>query len=265
MHDLNAICNEVRSLARETGEYILHEVTRIGSNDIETKDVHNYVTYVDKNAEKMIVARLQALLPEAGFIVEENTIEKHGAIYNWVVDPLDGTTNFIHGIPVYSVSIALMRNDEVIIGVVYEPNLDECFYAIKGQGAFLNGVSIRVSPATTLKSCLFATGFPYYNYDRMKEFMDLFSWCMKNTHGLRRMGSAAVDLAYVACGRFEGFYEYGLNAWDVAAGCLLVEEAGGKNSDFKYGHDYIHGKEIVATNGLVHDAFMEQVKASFES
>jgi myo-inositol-1(or 4)-monophosphatase len=264
MKDLNAICNEVRSLARETGEFLLNEVSKINPGDIETKDLHSYVTYVDKQAEQMIVTRLQALIPEAGFVVEENTIDKQGEAYNWVVDPLDGTTNFIHGIPLYSVSIALMKHQEVVVGVVYEVNLDECFYAVRGQGAFLNGVSIRVSEAARLKDCLLATGFPYYDFERMDEFMKLFTWCMKNTHGLRRLGSAAVDLAYVACGRFDGFFEYGLNAWDVAAGCLLVEEAGGKVSDFRGDSDYIFGKELVTTNPLVYDEFLEQVKLSFK-
>lgn len=263
MKDLNAICNEVRSLARETGEFIMNEVSKISAKDVETKDLHSYVTYVDKKAEQMIVSRLQALIPEAGFVVEENTIDKQGEVYNWVVDPLDGTTNFIHGIPLYSVSIALMKHKDVIVGVVYEVNLDECFYAVRGQGAFLNGVSISVSNAARLKNCLLATGFPYYDFDRMDEFMKLFTWCMKNTHGLRRLGSAAVDLAYVACGRFDGFFEYGLNAWDVAAGCLLVEEAGGKVSDFTGGSDYIFGKELVTTNALVFDEFLEQVTISF--
>lgn len=263
MTDLNTICNEVCLLARETGEFIRNEVARINSGDIETKGLHNYVTYVDKKAEEKIVQKLQTLLPEAGFIVEENTISKKGEVYSWIVDPLDGTTNFIHGIPLYSVSIALMKNQEVVVGVVYEVNLDECYYAIKGQGAFLNGVTIKVSNAPELKNSLLATGFPYYDFDRMEAFIDLFRWCMQNTHGLRRLGTAAIDLAYVACGRFEGFFEYGLSSWDVAAGCLIVQEAGGKVSDFKGGENYLFGRELVATNDKVFDEFMVQIKKSF--
>jgi myo-inositol-1(or 4)-monophosphatase len=263
MIELNNMIREVCDIAKETGIFIRNESGRILRSDVETKSLNSFVTYVDKSAEQLIVKELQALLPQAGFIVEENTIDKHGELYNWVVDPLDGTTNFIHGIPVFSVSIALMHQQEVVLGVVYEINNDECFHAVRTQGAFLNGQPIKVSEAAATRHSLLATGFPYYNYDRLDSFMHLFSWCMANTRGLRRLGSAAVDLAYVACGRFEGFFEYGLNAWDVAAGCLIVQEAGGQVSDFRGGNNYIFGSELVATNKKIHKEFLTQVRSSF--
>lgn len=263
MIDLDKLSHEVISTAKNAGTFIRNQTDKLRSIDVETKGNHDYVTYVDKTAEEQIVQSLQALLPEAGFIVEENTISKQGDAYNWVVDPLDGTTNFIHGIPVFSVSIALMHHEEVVLGVVYEVNLDECFSAVKGKGAFLNGMPIQVSNASALKDSLLATGFPYHDYSRMDSFIDLFKWCMKNTHGLRRIGSAAVDLAYVACGRFEGFYEYGLNAWDVAAGCLIVQEAGGQVSDFSGKDNYIFGREVVASNNNISHEFLHQIQKAF--
>ena len=265
MIHLNTLCTEVSKIAAEAGTFIQRESANINKKDVQTKSVHSYVTYVDKTAEEFIVDKLLALLPEAGFIVEENTIQKKGDRYNWVVDPLDGTTNFIHGIPIFSVSIALMDGPEVVLGVIYAVSTNECFHAVKGQGAFLNDQPIRVSDTGELNQSLLATGFPYYDYDRLSEFMDLFNWCMKNTRGLRRLGSAAIDLAYVACGRFEGFFEYGLNAWDVAAGILIVEEAGGKVTDFSNGKNHIFGSELVATNNKIHDQFINQVEASFKT
>ncbi len=263
MRDINQLLQEVCSIAKTAGEFIREEAGKLRNEDIKSKGLHNYVTYVDHTAERMIVEKLQKLLPEAGFIVEEETISKKGEVYNWVVDPLDGTTNYIHSIPVYSVSIALMKENEVILGVVYEVNLDECFWAAKGKGAFLNGRPIQVSKAATLADSLLATGFPYFDYSLMDKYMDLFVWSLQNTHGVRRLGSAAVDLAYVACGRFEGFFEYSLSPWDVAAGSLIVKEAGGIVSDFSRKDNFIFGKEIVATNRLIFEELIAKVESVF--
>ncbi len=263
MRDFNQLLQEVRLIAKTAREFIREEAGKLRNEDIKSKGLHNYVTYVDHTAERMIVEKLQKLLPEAGFIVEEETISKKGEVYNWVVDPLDGTTNYIHSIPVYSVSIALMKEKEVILGVVYEVNLDECFWAAKGKGAFLNGKPIQVSKAATLGDSLLATGFPYFDYSLMDKYMDLFVWSLQNTHGVRRLGSAAVDLAYVACGRFEGFFEYSLSPWDVAAGSLIVKEAGGIVSDFSRKDNYIFGKEIVATNRLIFEELIAKVESVF--
>jgi len=257
------ICFRVVDLVRYTGEFIMEEKDKISSRDVETKGVHNYVTYVDKTAEKMLVDGLSRILPPAGFIAEEGTSEKRGDMYNWIIDPLDGTTNFIHGLPPFSISIALQRDDETVLGVIYEPNLDEVFYAWEGSPAFLNYQPIDVSQKADLNNALLATGFPYYDYSKLDKYMEFFKWCMVNTRGVRRLGSAAVDLAYVACGRMDGFYEYGLSPWDVAAGAFIVERAGGKVSDFSGGDNYIFGKEIIAFNSKLHAGFLKAFNEIF--
>jgi len=226
--------------------------------------LHNYVTYVDKTAEQMIVDGLLKLLPESGFIAEEGTSDKKGETYNWIIDPLDGTTNYIHGLPPHAISIALMENDKAVIGIVYEICLDECFYTWRGAKAYLNGKEIKVSTAKTVKDSLVATGFPYFDYSKLEPFIKSLAYFMKNSHGMRRIGSAATDLAYVACGRFDAFYEYSLSPWDVAAGAFLVEQAGGKVSDFGGGNDYIFGKEIVATNSNIFNEFLNVVKTHLD-
>lgn len=253
------ICREVIAIALHTADYIMGERGRVMAEQVETKGLNDFVTRVDKNSEKMLIDGLEKLVPDAGFIAEENTKSNKGNVHNWIIDPLDGTTNFIHGLPCFCISIALMENDEVVIGVIYELNQKECFYAWKNGGAFLNDKPIQVSTATRLKDSLLATGFPYYDYKWLDEYMNLFKYFMKNTHGVRRLGSAAADLAYVAAGRLEGFYEYSLKAWDVAAGVLIVTEAGGKVSDFEGGNNYIFGQELVCSNALIFEEFQLQV------
>lgn len=261
--DLKLICKDVCKLAKDTGAFLKSEIYKVKATDVETKGLHDFVTYVDKNAEKKIIQRLQEILPEAGFIAEEKTITNKGELYNWIVDPLDGTTNFIHSVPCYSVSIALMKENRIVVGVVYEVNFDECFYAYKGSAAFLNGKGIKVSKREKIEDALVATGFPYYDYSGLGKYLELFTYFLKHSHGIRRLGSAAVDLAYVACGRFEGFFEYGLNPWDVAAGSFIVQQAGGKVYDFKGGDDYIFGKEIAASNSALAEEFSGIIKSGF--
>jgi myo-inositol-1(or 4)-monophosphatase len=261
--ELKKICLNVCELAKKTGQFIREEHTRFSREQIQVKGKNDFVSYVDKTSEQQLVAGLAVLLPEAGFIAEEGTSTKKGTTYNWVIDPLDGTTNFIHGLPCFAISIALLRDETVVLGVVYEVNMDECFYAWENGPAYLNEKTIKVSGITTLSSSLLATGFPYYDYGRMDEYLKLFSYFMKNTHGLRRLGSAATDLAYVACGRFEGFYEYNLQPWDVAAGAFIVQQAGGRVCDFKGGNDYIFGKELIASNGYISDEFLKAVQTYF--
>ncbi len=258
--NLELMCMQVNNLARAVGSMILDESTKLKSADVKEKGLHNYVTYVDTQAEERLVGELSKILPTAGFIVEEDTIDKKGERYNWVVDPLDGTTNFIHHIPVYSVSIALMDGKEVILGVVYEINKKECFYAWKGSPAFVNKSEIQVSDTNKLNDSLLATGFPYHDYTRLDAYLSVFKHFVEKTRGVRRLGSAAVDLAYVACGRFDGFYEYGLNPWDVAAGAFIVQQAGGKVVDFKDGKDYIYGREIIAVSRNIYEEMMEVMK-----
>ena len=261
--NLKNITDKVITLTKEVGVYLKEEQHEITSEIIEKKGRNDFVTYVDKTAEQKLVDKLKNILPEAGFIAEEGTETKLAEEYNWIIDPLDGTTNFIHGLKPFSISIALQQNNEIIIGVVYEVGLDECFYAFKNGGAFLNGKSISVSKTTDLSESLIATGFPYYDYTRLPNFMKSLKYFIENTHGVRRFGTAATDLAYVACGRFEAYYEYGLQSWDVAAGALIVQEAGGKVSDFSGGQNYIFGKEIIVGNNGVFDSFFAKIDSFY--
>lgn len=261
--DLQQLTIQVANLARTAGKLLKNELKDFSVDDVETKGWHDFVSYVDKNTEDMLVAELGKILPEAGFIAEENQDLKKAGRFNWVIDPLDGTTNFIHGIPVFSVSIALMDGDEVISGVVHEANLEECFYAWKNGGSFVNGKPISVSDAEKLGDSLLATGFPSSDYSKLKPYLEMFTRLLHVSHGVRRIGSAAVDLAWVACGRFEGFYEYGLNPWDVAAGALIVEQAGGRITDFSGGDGYIFGRELLATNSAIHEEFLAEMKKYF--
>ncbi len=260
--NLETICTEVNTLAKEVGAYIQSQ--KIAVSDVETKSKNSLVTFVDKTAEQKLVKRLSELIPEAGFIAEEGTSDKVGEIYNWIIDPLDGTTNFIHGVPCYCISIGLTRNDEIVLGVIYEINLNELFYAWEGNKAYLNGKEISVTPTLTLEDSLIATGFPYYDYEKQDEYMNLFKDLMKNSRGLRRLGSAAVDLAYVACGRFDAFYEYSLHPWDVAAGAFIVQQAGGKVADFNGGNNYLFGKEIITCNPHIYAELLAKVKLHFK-
>lgn len=250
-----AVCE----LARQVAVFQRQELAVFERSSIEHKGVHDLVSYVDRESEKQLVAGLQRLLPEAGFITEEGTVAQEDKALHWIIDPLDGTTNFTHGLPFFSISVALAAGDELLVGVVYESNRDECFSAHQGGGARLNGKTIRVSEVPVLDQALLATGFPYYAFDRIENYLDVLRYFMQHTQGMRRLGSAALDLAYVACGRFEGYFEYNLNSYDVAAGALLVAEAGGTVTDFKGGNSYLFGREILAANSHVYNQMFVQV------
>jgi len=260
---LTLLLENTQEIAKEAGAFIRKERQHFNLDRVEHKGFNDLVSYVDKEAEKLIVNKLSQILPEAGFITEEGTNTTQAEEFNWVIDPLDGTTNFVHGVPIFCVSIALMERDEVILGVVYEVNLHECFYAMKGGGAFCNDTRIRVSTAQTLSASLIATGFPYNNFDLIDKYLAVLKSLMKSSHGARRLGSAAADLCYVAAGRVEGFFEYNLNSYDVAAGTLIVEEAGGKVTDFSGGRDFVFGRQILATNEKIHDEILADLKKAW--
>ncbi len=260
MIEYKQLCLRVCDVAKQAGDFIRKETSAFSSKSVEVKGIHNFVTYVDKGAEKLIVDRLQEILSEAGFIAEEGTNTTRGARFDWVIDPLDGTTNFIHGLPPYAVSIGLLENNTPVLGVVYEITLDECFYAWKDGPAYLNGKEIHVSDKAKVQDALIATGFPYHDYHLMRPYIDCLEYLLQNSHGVRRLGSAATDLAYVACGRFEAFYEYGLSPWDVAGGAFILQQAGGQLSDFSGGDNFIFGKELVAANKPIFDEFLKTVQ-----
>lgn len=265
MLNLRELTQQAEIAAKAAGEFILSHFNQIKTNQIEVKGEHNYVTFVDKGAEKIIIDLLMPLLPEAGFLAEEETVAPGTSSLQWIIDPLDGTTNFIHGIPLFSVSIALVDNNIPILGVIYEINSGECFSAWSDAPALLNGQPITVSACNEMNESLLATGFPYYDYNLLNEYLGLFGAFMKHTRGLRRLGSAAVDLAWVACGRVDGFYEYGLNPWDVAAGIIIVKQAGGAVTDFSGGENYLHGKRILASNGRLHHDYLTTIGRYFPS
>lgn len=257
--DIREICAETEKAAQEAGAFIRKESGIFDVRRVEKKGLNDLVSYVDKGSEKLLVEKLSKLIPEAGFVVEEGTSVKKGLKYNWIIDPLDGTTNFVHGIYPHAVSIGLMEYDEIIAGVIYEVGAKETYTAWKDGGAWLNGKQIFVSETARLADSLIATGFPYYDFKYLPPYMESLTWLCKYSQGIRRLGSAAVDLAYVACGKFEGFYEYGLHPWDVAAGIILVREAGGKVSDFSGNEAKLNGDEIVASSGLVFSEFLDSV------
>ncbi|MGC3947930.1 MAG: inositol monophosphatase family protein [Chryseolinea sp.] len=260
--DLKIAMSNVIEVCTEVADFIYTEGTNFDRGRIEQKtSFNNLVSYVDKEAERRLVRVLKNVIPEAGFITEEGTVEQSKSNeYNWIIDPLDGTTNFLHGLPIYSISVGLTRNNVPVLGVVYHVVRNECFHAIEGDNAYCNGRIIHVSKIPTLQESLLTTGFPYYHSEKKDQYLEIIKDFLEKSHGIRRLGSAAIDLAYVACGRLEGYFEYNLNAWDVAAGILLVHQAGGKVTDFKGGDNCLFGGELCAANGHVHAEMLSVVQ-----
>ena len=247
--NLSALENNVIELCLEVGAFMSKEQEGFDLSKIEQKgSSSNLVSYVDKESERRLVEKLSAFLPGSGFIAEEGTDKAGTNEYRWIIDPLDGTTNYLHGLPLYAISIGLQRNEQTILGIVHDVSHNECFHAIESQQAKCNGKEIKVSSIKTLEESLLATGFPYYHSEKKEDYLEIIKVFLENTHGIRRLGSAAIDLAYVACGRLEGFFEYNLKAWDVAGGTFIVQQAGGTVSDFKGGSNYIFGGELCAGN-----------------
>jgi myo-inositol-1(or 4)-monophosphatase len=261
MADLARILKEAIPLIQETGQWIQSVVTKIELNDIIYKGKNDLVSFVDREAEAKLKFGLKAIFPEADFIAEETAYnyDEVGSGYYWVIDPLDGTTNFLHQLPIYAVSVGLIVNKQPILGIIYEPNRDEMFSAALGNGAFLNGSPIHVSIQEDLSKSLLATGFPYYDFSYQDRYIDLLKKLMRKSHGLRRMGAAAIDLAYTSAGRFEGFFEANLKPWDVAAGKILIEEAGGVVTNFSGGEDVIFKGEIIGA-GPIFTEFLTEFK-----
>ncbi len=263
MNDLLVIQQQTIDAVKKAAAFIQSEIGIINNNDIETKALNSLVTYVDKNAEIILVEELKKIISNATFLTEENTVEQTKGEWQWIIDPLDGTTNFIHQVPVFSVSVGLQHHDEMVVGVVYELNRNECFYATKNEGAFLNGNKISVTNTPILADSLIATGFPYYDYDLLENYINVFKRLMTSTRGIRRLGSAATDLCYTACGRFDAFFEYSLSPWDVAAGALILKEAGGLIYDFKGENNWLHGRQIVGSNPYISDKILQIIKEEF--
>jgi myo-inositol-1(or 4)-monophosphatase len=261
--NLEKLTEEAAATIRLAGNYIENQRHNINVGMVEEKGHHNLVSYVDKEAERMLKDGLSKLLPDAGFLAEESGMES-GSNSIWIIDPLDGTTNYVHGVPVYSVSVALQFEGEIVLGVVYDIPRNEMFTTYIGGLTLLNGSPVRVSSNNLLDNSLLATGFPYHDFSRMDRYLKLFEQLMYSSRGVRRLGSAALDLAWVACGRFDAFFEYSLHPWDVAAGALLVKQAGGIVSTFDGGADYVYGSDIVAANAQIYQELMKYIRQYFE-
>ncbi len=255
--ELNTIGNKVIKLTKKVGAFINNERKNFSISDVENKGLHDFVSYVDKQAEQKLVDGLKEIIPESGFITEEKTAGHSNEEYIWIIDPLDGTTNFIHNLTPHAISIALQHKSNTIMGVIYELGADEIFYSWQGTPVFCNQKQIRVTGAKNISHGLIATGFHINDFNRLQNHLKVVEHVVKNSHGIRRHGSAATDLAYVAAGRFDGFFEYGLSVWDVAAGAFLVKQAGGKVSDYSGGGNYLYGREIIAGNFGIFNNLLE--------
>jgi myo-inositol-1(or 4)-monophosphatase len=252
---------EVEAIAREAGALLMGYFA--GHVTIEYKGDVDLVTEADRASEKMIVERLRSRWPEHGIVGEEGARSGPGADYRWYVDPLDGTTNFAHGYPVFCVSIGLVRKDEQLeVGVLYDPTRDEMFSAERGQGATLNGKPIHVSKTKRLAESILGTGFPSHKRHKNPN-IHFYHQITLRSHGVRRAGSAALDLANVACGRYDGFWEFNLNPWDTAAGALLVQEAGGRVTRFDGSPFRLDSREVLATSGLIHQELVTNFEEIF--
>jgi len=250
---MQALLNTAVKAARRAGEIAILQLKHLDEIDVRNKGISDFVTQVDEAAEESIIATIQKYYPDHAFLAEESG-NRGSSEYTWIIDPLDGTTNFIHGFPVFSVSIALRIKSRLSIGVVYDPNRQEIFTAIRGRGAQVDGHKIRVSGRRYLDDALIGTGFPYRSHERMKSYLAMLEQVLLNTAGVRRPGSAALDLANLAAGRLDGFWEFGLNIWDIAAGSLILREAGGLISELEDKDDYLATGNIVAGTPRVHDA-----------
>ena len=258
MIDINRIRNNVEQISRFTGEFLKEQQAQLHQSDIVLKGTRNFVTHVDTEAEKMLVEKLGELIPGATFLTEEGTVAYAEGRYTWIIDPLDGTTNYVHGDTPFSVSIALMKDKKIVLGVVYDPVADELYSATENGTAMLNNRPIKASIHNTLTNGYIGFGIPYSLDDRgekiLKNAMGQFRKC-----SFRIKGSAAVEICNVACGRSDAYFHSGLSPWDVAAGTFILERAGGTCTDFSGGNNYVFNKELVASNGKIHQEIMDRI------
>ena len=248
--------------ARRAGNLISSAVDQVDRLDVTEKATNDFVSQVDRQAEESIISVIREAYPDHDILAEEsgNTQGNENSDFQWIIDPLDGTTNFLHGFPQFAVSIGVKHKGRMEHAVVYDPSRQELFTASRGSGAFLDNRRIRVSKQTSLTGALLGTGFPYKDQRHLDAYLAMFKALIKDTAGIRRPGSAALDLAYVAAGRFDGFWEIGLNAWDMAAGVLLVREAGGLVGDFSGGHDFLKTGNIVAAAPKLFPAMLREIR-----
>ena len=252
-----------KQAALSAATILMENFRKITSQQIRVKTKNDFLTHVDEQSEQEIIRILHSTFPDHTILAEESGLQDIVSDYRWIIDPLDGTKNYISGIPIFSISIALQYQNQIILGVVHDPFHQELFTAERNKGAFVNGQPIRVSQTNHMENCLLATGFPFKYKKFLPVYMDCFEDLFRQITSARRMGSAAIDLAYVAAGRFEAFWELGLNPWDCAAGALLVEEAGGRVTDFWGQNNFLSNSYIVASNGKVHTAILATIQKHF--
>jgi myo-inositol-1(or 4)-monophosphatase len=262
--NIENICLQACQKIREISAFLQNELGKVNIEEIEFKERNHLVSYVDKTSERMLIAALGELVSEAAFLAEEETVKHEEKDWQWIIDPLDGTTNFLHHLPFFAISVALQHEGKTVLGIVHSVMQDETFYSYGGGRSYMNKKLISVSKTNKMEDSLLATGFPYYDFDYIDSYLKMIKPLMLETRGLRRIGSAALDLAYVACGRFDGYFEYSLSPWDVAGGSFIVEHAGGKVGDFSGGEDYIYGKEIVAGNPFIYNYLTEETIKHFK-
>ena len=258
---MHPLLNIAIKAARRAGDVILRYSDRLDRVDVERKGPADFVSEVDRMAEGEIIHILQSSYPDHAILAEESGKQGDNE-YQWIIDPLDGTTNYLHGFPHYSVSIALMHKGILDQGVIYDPVRDELFTASRGNGANLNNRRLRVSNVNRMQDTLIGTGFPFKAIHRIDEWVNVFRAVLPRTSGVRRAGSAALDLAHLAAGRFDGFWEMDLSIWDIAAGCLLVQEAGGLIADFDGEQGHLQSGNLIAANPNIFPELMDIVKAS---
>lgn len=256
---MHPLLNTAVKAARRAGKVIMRHASQIDRLKIETKGRNDFVSQVDREAEAEIIDVIRRAYPEHAILAEETGNQGHGD-YLWIIDPLDGTTNYLHGYPQYAVSIGVYRDNKPQHAVVFDPLKNELYTASRGAGAQLNDRRMRVSGVSTLPNALLATGFPFRNMENLEVFINTFRAILPQVSGVRRAGSASLDLAQVACGQLDGFWEFGLSAWDMAAGCLLVEEAGGLVSDFCGGQAQLESGHVVVGTPHIHAALLTQLR-----
>ncbi|HDZ61967.1 MAG TPA: inositol monophosphatase [Nitrospirae bacterium] len=252
-----------RRAAKSAGQFIIDNLGSVSKKDISVKQASDFVTRVDRDSEQLILNTIREIYPGHYFLTEESVKDPETDEYRWIIDPLDGTTNFIHGYPVFSVSIALQYKQETVLGVILDPCRNELYHAEKGKGAFLNDSPIKVSHISGLSESLIATGFPFRQKNLIDKYLELFKNIFNKVSDIRRAGSAALDLAHLAAGRCDGFFEIGLSPWDIAAGSLIIEQAGGVVSDFAGGSEYLLTGNIIAGSPTVHNVLAQEVKQVF--
>ncbi len=261
---MTELLKTAKEAALSAAEVLLDNFGKIRTSDIVEKRQNDFLTYVDEQSENRILTVIKQKYPTHTILAEESGSDSVQSDYQWIIDPLDGTKNYISGVPVFSISIALKIKNDIVLGVVYDPLRRELFHAKKNQGAYLNDRQIHVSPQSHMEKCLLATGFPFKYKNYLKYYIPCFEEVFKNISGIRRMGSAAIDLAYVASGKFEGFWEIALSPWDIAAGIILIKEAGGTVSDFWGKENYIANEYFLATNGHIHKEMLTILQKHFE-